>query len=134
MIKIRKATAADHDGIWEIIREVISTGDTYVFDPKTPKKMMLEYWCSAEKHTFVAVENGEIVGTFFFERKPARPRFARRERGLHGFADGGRAGHWKNDVRIFSGRSKTALFRSHPIQFRGKKQRKSRAALAKNGF
>lgn len=36
-ITIRKALATDFDEIWEIIRQVISTGDTYVFNPDSPK-------------------------------------------------------------------------------------------------
>jgi len=40
MIEIRKANDADHDQIWEIIRRVISTRETYVFYPDTPKETM----------------------------------------------------------------------------------------------
>ena len=64
MIEIRKATADDADGVWEIIKEVIATGDTYVFAPDSPKEKMLAYWYGADKHTYVALLNGEVVGTF----------------------------------------------------------------------
>ncbi|MFK7978405.1 MAG: hypothetical protein AB8G86_00360 [Saprospiraceae bacterium] len=34
---IREAIEKDFEPIWEIFREVIKTGDTYTFSPKTPK-------------------------------------------------------------------------------------------------
>lgn len=64
MIEIRKATPTDSNRIWEIIKDVISPGDTYVFDPDSSREKMLAYWCSQDKHTYVALLNGEIVGTF----------------------------------------------------------------------
>jgi ribosomal protein S18 acetylase RimI-like enzyme len=64
MIEIRKATATDADKVWDIIKEVIAAGDTYVFDPASSKEKMLGYWFAQNNYTFVAVLNGEIVGTF----------------------------------------------------------------------
>ena len=64
MLEIRKATPADQNQIWNIIKEVISKGDTYTFDPNSSKETMLEYWCGQDKHTYVATDNEEFVGTF----------------------------------------------------------------------
>jgi len=64
MIEIRKATASDADAVWAIIKEVIATGDTYVFAPDSPKEKMLAYWYGQDKHTYVALLDGEVVGTF----------------------------------------------------------------------
>lgn len=64
MIEIRKATIDDYDAIWEIIREVISTGDTYVFAPASSKEKMLAYWFGQDKHTYVATLNNKVAGTF----------------------------------------------------------------------
>ena len=64
MLAIRKAVPGDHDQIWEIIKEVISKGDTYAFDPDSSKETMLDYWCGDDRHTYVATDNGEIQGTF----------------------------------------------------------------------
>jgi ribosomal protein S18 acetylase RimI-like enzyme len=63
-IEIRKATPTDHVQIWEIIRQVISAGDTYFFAPDTPKEKMLAYWCGEDKHTYVAIKESKVVGTF----------------------------------------------------------------------
>jgi len=64
VIEIRKANEEDNDQIWEIIREVISKGDTYTFDPRASKETMLDYWCGPDRHTYVATDKGKIVGTF----------------------------------------------------------------------
>lgn len=67
MLKIRQAREEDHDPIWQIIREVISKGDTYVFEPASSRDDMLAYWCGAEKHTFVALLQDKVVGTFIIK-------------------------------------------------------------------
>ena len=67
MIEIRNANAEDSDQIWEIIREVISKGDTYTFDPNSSKEMMLNYWYGPDRYTYVATDKGKIVGTFRLE-------------------------------------------------------------------
>lgn len=63
-VEIRKMMPQDHEAIWAIIQEVISKGDTYAFDPNTPQNQMLDYWCGADKHTYVATVAGEVLGTF----------------------------------------------------------------------
>ena len=77
MITIREYREEDKEQIWEIIKSVISTGDTYVFAPDSPKEKMLEYWCGADRRTYIAVlsessaafgkSNEKIVGTFFIK-------------------------------------------------------------------
>jgi len=67
MLEIRKATILDHDAIWKIIKEVIATGDTYVFDPASSRGKMLGYWCAANAHTYVALLNNEVMGTFLMK-------------------------------------------------------------------
>lgn len=64
MLEIRKAVPGDHDQIWNIIKEVISKGDTYAFDPNSSRQTMLDYWCGNDRHPYVATDNGKILGTF----------------------------------------------------------------------
>ena len=71
MTAIRAAIESDKPAIWQIIKAVISTGDTYVFDPETPQDEMLHYWFAPDKHVYVAEQDGEIVGTFWL--KPNYP-------------------------------------------------------------
>lgn len=48
---IRLVTPTDHQAVWQIIRNVISTGDTYAFAPDSSEEKMLSYWFSADKIT-----------------------------------------------------------------------------------
>ncbi|MEJ1241279.1 GNAT family N-acetyltransferase [Chryseolinea sp. T2] len=61
---IREATEADSQSIWEIIHEVISSGDTYAFAPDTSKSDMLGYWFANGAHPFVAMIDDKIAGTY----------------------------------------------------------------------
>ena len=65
MIHIRKAEPKDQDSIWQIIRQVIAEGDSYVFAPDSSRNDMLNYWCGPDKHTYVAEIDDTIAGTFF---------------------------------------------------------------------
>jgi ribosomal protein S18 acetylase RimI-like enzyme len=67
MITIREYRAEDKEQIWEIIKSVISTGDTYVYAADSPKEKMLEYWCAADKKTYVALFENKIVGSFYLK-------------------------------------------------------------------
>lgn len=64
---IRIATEKDKDAVWDIIQAVISTGDTYVFSPDSPKEEMLQYWFHSDTLTYVAEDSDEIVGTFIIK-------------------------------------------------------------------
>ena len=66
-ILIRKARAKDHEIIWVIIKKVIASGDTYVFEPGTGREEMLNYWLGADKHTYVAEFDGKVMGTFILK-------------------------------------------------------------------
>ena len=65
---IRRADKqSDYDKIWDIFKNVISTGDTYVFYPDTPKDSLAKNWFADYMDTFVAVENDEILGTYIIK-------------------------------------------------------------------
>lgn len=65
MIEIRPVTEADKPAIWQIIRSVIAGGDTYVFSPDATEEEMMAFWFTPDKHNYVAVEDGEVVATFW---------------------------------------------------------------------
>lgn len=64
-VEFRKAAETDKPAIWQIIKAVIAGGDTYVFAPDTPEDEMMAFWFSPEKHNYVAVAGGTVVGTFW---------------------------------------------------------------------
>lgn len=66
-LKIRPATEQDHDQVWDIFSKVIETGDTYVFDPATPKSDLKKHWFSDYMKTFVVEEDGIVLGTYILK-------------------------------------------------------------------
>jgi len=69
LIKIRRADKeTDYDKVWEIFESVIASGDTYVFDPRTPKSSLEKHWFADYMDTFVAEdESGAILGTYIIK-------------------------------------------------------------------
>jgi L-amino acid N-acyltransferase YncA len=67
MLTIRKAIEADEEQIWKILKEVIAQGDSFAFDPSSPKEKMMTYWMEPEKHTYVAILDNTVVGSFFIK-------------------------------------------------------------------
>ncbi|WP_420583240.1 GNAT family N-acetyltransferase [Reichenbachiella sp.] len=70
-VKIRKANLRDYDAVWDIFSAVIKTGDTYVFDPETPVEDLQKLWFADYMDTFVAEEDGKVLGTYII--KPNHP-------------------------------------------------------------
>tara|TARA_Y100001972_G_scaffold128973_1_gene193115 strand:+ start:3380 stop:3862 length:483 start_codon:yes stop_codon:yes gene_type:complete len=66
-MKIRRATSVDYDQVWDIFSAVIKTGDTYVFHPRTPRKDLEKHWFADYMTTFVAEEEGQILGTYIIK-------------------------------------------------------------------
>jgi L-amino acid N-acyltransferase YncA len=72
-MQIRPAMNADHDAIWNVFHEILVAGDTYAFDPQMPREEALAYWFRAETHTYVAEEDGGIVGTYILRPNQLGP-------------------------------------------------------------
>ena len=71
MLEIRRAVDEDFDGIWPVFREIIRQGETYAFSPDTDKAEAYRIWMLTPTATYVALSDGEIVGTYFI--KPNQP-------------------------------------------------------------
>jgi L-amino acid N-acyltransferase YncA len=63
-LNIRPATEADRDAIWSIFHETVAAGDAYAFDPRMSRDEALDYWFRADTHTYVAENDGQVVGTY----------------------------------------------------------------------
>lgn len=67
-MKIRLANQQDTDSVWEIFKEVVKTGDSYVFDPDIAKEEGLNNWLGEKYHTYVAELEGEVLGTYIIKQ------------------------------------------------------------------
>jgi ribosomal protein S18 acetylase RimI-like enzyme len=62
---IRPSRPEDTAAIWSIIEPTIRAGETYALDPKMSEADALAYWLGADKETFVAEDDGSILGTYY---------------------------------------------------------------------
>lgn len=70
-LRIRPYQAADWPSVWALLEPVFRKGDTYVFDPAISETEARAVWVEAPLATFVAEQDGEIVGTCYL--KPNQP-------------------------------------------------------------
>jgi len=62
---IKEAMPDDADAIWRVIEPVIRAGETYALPRDMSRHDALAYWTGADRTTFVAVEDGEVCGTYY---------------------------------------------------------------------
>ena len=62
---IRNATRWDDDAILQILEPVIRAGETYTLPREMSREDALVYWFSPSHETFVADEDGIILGTYY---------------------------------------------------------------------
>lgn len=66
-MNIREAERKDWDLIWPIFHEIVKAGETYAYETETTKDQAEKIWLETPKKTFVAEENGEILGTYYIK-------------------------------------------------------------------
>ncbi len=64
-MNIRPAHAADFEAIWPILRDVFRAGETYAVDPQINKDACRDYWMTTPAATYVAEDEGTILGTYY---------------------------------------------------------------------
>lgn len=73
LMQIRETTESDFEKIWPIFHEIVSAGDTYAFSPNTPKAEAVHLWIHLPRQTYVAEEEGRILGTYYIKTNQAGP-------------------------------------------------------------
>ena len=64
---IREATETDWPALWPILQEAFATGDTYPFPPDISEVDARRAWIDLPDATFVAVEDGNLLGTYYLK-------------------------------------------------------------------
>ena len=70
-LEIRPATASDHPAIARIILPTIRAGETYALDPGLSEAEAVAYWTGADRETFVAEQDGVVLGTYYLRANQA---------------------------------------------------------------
>ena len=73
MSSIRRARGEDFEAIWEIFHAVVERGDTYAFDPGIDREGARIAWMGPGIHTYVAIDSGEVVGTYIIKANQPGP-------------------------------------------------------------
>ena len=68
---IRRAGANDAPAIWQIIGPTIRAGETYALDRDMSEAQVLAYWLGGDRETYVAEDEGAIVGTYYLRANQA---------------------------------------------------------------
>lgn len=68
---IRPASKDDAAAIWAILEPVIRAGETYALDRDMCEADALAYWFGADKESFVAEEEGVVLGTYYLRANQA---------------------------------------------------------------
>jgi L-amino acid N-acyltransferase YncA len=64
-MQIRPAISADRPAIWSIIAPTIRAGETYTLDRDMSEEDALAYWLGPDRETFVAEDDGVVLGTYY---------------------------------------------------------------------
>ena len=70
-MNIRKATENDARAVAAIIIPIIREGTTYTLDPAMSEAEALAYWMGHDKETFVAEQDGVVLGTYYMRPNQA---------------------------------------------------------------
>ncbi|MEQ3639038.1 MAG: GNAT family N-acetyltransferase [Alteromonas sp.] len=72
-MKIKEASIQDFDLIWPIFHEVAKAGETYAFRTDTSKEEALNIWVKTPRKTYIALDDGEVIGTYYLKTNHAGP-------------------------------------------------------------
>ena len=76
-MKIRPATDADRDAIWNIFHKVVAAGDTYTLDSNISREDSLAYWFASGTRTYMAEEDAAGDGVTVPGKPTASPTITR---------------------------------------------------------
>jgi ribosomal protein S18 acetylase RimI-like enzyme len=68
---IRPATSNDAVAIWSIIGPTIRAGETYALPREMSQEDALAYWMGPDRETFVAVDDEQVLGTYYLRANQA---------------------------------------------------------------
>jgi ribosomal protein S18 acetylase RimI-like enzyme len=66
-MNIREATPDDFDALWPIIQAVAAAGETYPYPRDLPKAEGERLWLQLPQKTFLAEEDGKVLGTYYIK-------------------------------------------------------------------
>ena len=75
-MQIRLARHDDRDAIWRILQPTLRAGETYALPSDMSEADAIAYWMGPDRETFVAEQDGVILGTYYLPRPNQHRRCA----------------------------------------------------------
>ncbi|WP_246880833.1 GNAT family N-acetyltransferase [Chromobacterium violaceum] len=72
-MQIRLMEPRDFAVFWPVFHEVVSARETYAFDPDMDQEAARRLWCEAPLETWLAEEDGQLLGSYFLKANAAGP-------------------------------------------------------------
>jgi GNAT superfamily N-acetyltransferase len=72
-MRIRAATAADPDALWDILEPIVRAGETFALPRDMSRDDVLAWWRAPGHEVFVAEVDGSVLGTYFIHPNQLGP-------------------------------------------------------------
>ncbi|MGB1544619.1 MAG: GNAT family N-acetyltransferase [Spongiibacter marinus] len=72
-MQIRDAKDSDWDQIWPFFQDIAQAAETYAYEPDIDKHAAQNLWMQLPRRTFVAEEDGVVLGSYYIKTNQAGP-------------------------------------------------------------
>ena len=73
LLMIKPITRSEFESFWPVLSRVIQARETYAFEPDMTLEQAYRLWCEQPLKTFVHMENGEVLGSYYIKPNAAGP-------------------------------------------------------------
>lgn len=70
---ITPITRPEFEAFWPVFSRVIQAQETYAFAPDMPMEQAYQLWCELPLKTYVYMEQGEVLGSYYLKANAAGP-------------------------------------------------------------
>ena len=70
---IRPIVEDDFEQLWPIMQTVVQAQDSYAYDPQMERQTAWQLWVEQPRATFVAEQDGKILGSYYLKANAAGP-------------------------------------------------------------
>ncbi len=72
-MQIKEITKSDFELFWPVFKDIIQAQETYAFDPDMDFETAYSMWCVNPQKSYVVIEDGLILGTYYIKANAAGP-------------------------------------------------------------
>ncbi|WP_233578693.1 MULTISPECIES: GNAT family N-acetyltransferase [Aquitalea] len=72
-MNIRRMHADDFPAFWPTFHSIIQAQDSYAYDPQLSEEQARALWCELPQETWLAEEDGVLLGSYFLKPNAAGP-------------------------------------------------------------